>query len=138
MNPDLHQLKLFAIFHFILAALLLLAALFFAGSLYVASSLMYHAELNELYEEMGEAAAQPYRNISNFVAIVGLIGFLLTSVATVMSLLTARFLTRQRHHRFCAITTGLQCLLVPLGTILGVFTILLLMRPEVRECFDVP
>lgn len=51
----------------------------------------------------------------------------------------ARSLERRRRHTFCiaaAAVTAATC--VPLGTALGVFTILVLMRPQVKAAFGRP
>ncbi len=36
---------------------------------------------------------------------------------------------------FCLIVAGIECLLMPYGTVLGVFTIMVLMRESVKERF---
>jgi hypothetical protein len=55
-------------------------------------------------------------------------------VAT-LEILTGVFLTRHRNRLFCLIMAGITCLSVPLGTILGVFTFVVLLRPGVTELF---
>ena len=37
---------------------------------------------------------------------------------------------------FCFVIACLACMQMPLGTILGVFTIIVLARPSVKEMFD--
>lgn len=49
-----------------------------------------------------------------------------------------RQLGRLRSHSFCLVMAGVECALMPLGTILGVLTILVLMKPEARELFGLP
>ncbi len=55
-----------------------------------------------------------------------------------LSYLTGRFLSRRQHHTFCVVISALNCMYMPLGTALGVFTILVLQRPSVRTLFGVP
>jgi hypothetical protein len=50
-------------------------------------------------------------------------------------LYTARCLGTKRHYVFCMIVAVLSCLQIPLGTVLGVFTIVVLARPSVKELF---
>ena len=38
---------------------------------------------------------------------------------------------------FCLVVAGIECLLIPLGTVLGVFTILVLLRPGTKTLFGV-
>jgi len=37
---------------------------------------------------------------------------------------------------FCLIVAGIICIFMPLGTILGVFTIIVLVRPSVKAMFE--
>lgn len=46
-----------------------------------------------------------------------------------------RCLHRQRRWMFCMVAAALACLFVPLGTVLGVFTIIVLNRETVRTRF---
>jgi hypothetical protein len=45
-------------------------------------------------------------------------------------------LRRQKSRTFCLVTAGVSCLMQPLGTVLGVFTIIVLMRPSVCAAFE--
>jgi hypothetical protein len=47
-----------------------------------------------------------------------------------------RFLQLRRNYIFCMVAAGFACLQVPLGTVLGVFTIIVLQRPEVKRMFE--
>ena len=46
------------------------------------------------------------------------------------------FLARCRHYLYCLVLGCSTLLLQPLGTILGVFTIVLLIRPNVKRLFE--
>ncbi len=56
-------------------------------------------------------------------------------VLAALSFLTGRFLARRQHPTFCIVVSALDCMCMPLGTALGVFTILVLQRPSVKEMF---
>jgi len=51
-----------------------------------------------------------------------------------------RCLARRRRRMFCMVIAGIMCVFSPFGTILGVFTIVVLVRPSVRALFaaDLP
>lgn len=49
---------------------------------------------------------------------------------------TGRFLARHKHYLFCLVMAGLECMLMPFGTVLGVFTIIVLMRESVKQLFS--
>jgi hypothetical protein len=46
-----------------------------------------------------------------------------------------RFLKKRTHYTFCLVTAGVECLFMPFGTVLGVFTIIVLMRESVKQQF---
>ena len=48
---------------------------------------------------------------------------------------TGKFLGAHRRHTFCMVMAALSCLFMPFGTILGIFTLIVLSKPEVRELF---
>jgi hypothetical protein len=56
-------------------------------------------------------------------------------VFAVLELLTARWLAARRNRTFCLVMAAISCLWVPLGTVLGVFTIVVLVRPSVEQAF---
>lgn len=49
--------------------------------------------------------------------------------------LGGRRLSRRHGLFFCQVVAALSCLMVPIGTVLGVFTLLVLARPGVRTLF---
>jgi hypothetical protein len=53
----------------------------------------------------------------------------------VLVLIAGRFLAQRRHYTFCFVMGCVECLFMPFGTVLGVFTILVLIRPSVKEMF---
>ena len=53
--------------------------------------------------------------------------------------LAGRFLSRRRHHTFCLVMGGIEAAMCsPFGTALGVFTIIVLLRPSVKQLFNPP
>jgi hypothetical protein len=70
------------------------------------------------------------------------IGFALLWMLTAWSLagllvVAGRSLAQRRRRILCLVTAGLAAVMcMPFGTVLGVFTIIVLMRPSVREAFE--
>jgi len=58
-------------------------------------------------------------------------------VIAALILTTGRFLARRKHYTFCLVMAAVECLFMPFGTILGVFTIIVLMREPVKQLFGV-
>ncbi|MBK1853508.1 hypothetical protein JO972_00900 [Verrucomicrobiaceae bacterium 5K15] len=73
-------------------------------------------------------------------------GALFTGVATLIILsgwviallnfLVARRIVRRESRLLCLVVAGINCLNMPMGTVLGVFTFIVLNRPQVIQSFD--
>ena len=50
-------------------------------------------------------------------------------------ILTGRFLNQRSHYMFCLVMSGIACVFMPLGTILGVFSLVTLTKPSVKQRF---
>jgi hypothetical protein len=50
-------------------------------------------------------------------------------------IIAGRLLQRQRGYNFCVFVAAVSCIQMPLGTVLGVFTLIVLLRPSVKELF---
>lgn len=66
-----------------------------------------------------------------FAGFVVLFGWTLA----VCMMVAGRKLSRQTGWLFCTVIAGIECLFMPVGTILGVFTIIVLTRDSVKELF---
>ena len=53
-----------------------------------------------------------------------------------MNVLSAVFMRRRQNRMFSMVVGGLNCMNMPFGTALGVFTIIILMRPSVQAVYD--
>jgi hypothetical protein len=69
-----------------------------------------------------------------FAAMWVVLGVFAVAMAA-LNIATARALGRRDRRLLCQVCAGINCLSVPLGTLLGVFTLLTLERPAVREAF---
>lgn len=70
-----------------------------------------------------------------FVAIALFI-MAFTWAMAVMAILTGRNLKRRSSHTFCLVIGAIECIFMPVGTVLGVFTIVVLSRPSVKAMFN--
>lgn len=126
-NPDENHLRILAIFHYALASVYLLVGctpLFHvAGGIAIMSGI-FDNEPNPPPPHLGAI----------FVAVGGTISTVFWCLA-ILTMLGGRFLARHTHYRYCFVVACLNCLQVPKGTILGVFTILVLSRPSVLALF---
>ena len=64
--------------------------------------------------------------------------FVLLGWAFAMAIITAgRKLRHRKSRTYCLVVGALECVMMPFGTILGVFTIIVLMRDSVKHLFAV-
>ncbi|WP_339733707.1 hypothetical protein [uncultured Gimesia sp.] len=66
----------------------------------------------------------------------GFVLFLIGVVVLFCIILTGQSLARYENYQYCLIIAVLECLIFPIGTILGIYTILVLRRPSVKELFS--
>lgn len=126
MKHDLEHLKILSIFHYVVAGLIALFACI-PGVHFVMGLLMATGGFEDA---PGEARVFGVL----FMVLAGL--FILAGWALAVAVfLTGRFLAGRRHHTFCLVVAGVECIFMPVGTVLGVFTILVLVRDSVRELF---
>ena len=131
MNQDEEHLKLLSTFHYILAGMTGLFALFPIFHL-IAGLVMIVA--SSTYTGNGPSPA-----IVGWIFVVFAILFIgLGLTMAVLILTTGRFLARRKHYQFCFVMACIECLFMPFGTILGVFTILVLARASVKPLFPNP
>ncbi len=46
------------------------------------------------------------------------------------------FLSTRQNYTFCLVVAGVECIFMPFGTVLGIFTIILLVKPAVKALFE--
>jgi len=78
----------------------------------------------------------PPQGFGYLFAAVGIIGVLFHWAQAVCACVSARNMPRRRGRTFSFVTAGLLCLQMPLGTVLGVFTFIVLSRETVRAGYE--
>jgi hypothetical protein len=84
---------------------------------------------------MGSGPGAPPPELGYVMAAICGFIFLLTLAAAICLGLTGYWLRKLKNRMFCFVIACIFCLSVPLGTILGIFTILVLQRESVKELF---
>ncbi|HEU4402442.1 MAG TPA: hypothetical protein VFT43_10100 [Candidatus Polarisedimenticolia bacterium] len=129
-GDDREHLRLLSIFHYVLGGITGLFS--FLPLLYVGMGIL----LVRAPDRLASGGGQPPPGFLGWLlAAFGGALFLLGGAYTLCLILSGRFLVRRRHYRFCLVTAGFACVFMPLGTVLGVFTIFVLTRPSVRALF---
>ena len=83
----------------------------------------------------GHGNDRPSAFVGFLFVILGGFLILLGWTFAILALITARCIARRKHYTFCFVVACVECLSVPFGTVLGVFTILVLNRQSVKELF---
>jgi hypothetical protein len=130
-DEDLQHLRLLTIFHYIVAGIAGVFSLFPVIHLIVGLVMLAGG-----FE--GDAGASEARFVGMiFVAIAGTF-ILLGLTFAVLLAVAGRSLALHRNYTFCLVMAGIACVFMPFGTVLGVFTIIVLMRDSVRRLFGRP
>ncbi|MEM1085593.1 MAG: hypothetical protein AAGI48_15890 [Verrucomicrobiota bacterium] len=124
IDRDHEQLNLLAIFHFVYAGLGIMG-LGFLGLHYTIMSRMMD---EEMWQGGGGPPPAEFFQIFRWLYLVG--GLACVAIM-VLNVVAGLFLRQRRHRIFTLVVAGLNCLNLPMGTALGVFTIVVLMRPSV-------
>ncbi len=131
MNQDKEHLRLLAIFHYVVAGL---AALFsFFPLLYTTVGAIFIFAARHGTPKPGEEL--PPEFLGWIFVVLGLLLFLLGTAMAICILIAGRCLSRRKHYTFALVMACIECLFIPFGTILGVFTIIALSRESVKELF---
>jgi len=130
-NEDEQYLKLLSIFHYVVGGIAGLFACF--------PIIHFVAGLGILISSLTQSSQ------NGPPALIGLIftlfagGFIFFGWAfAICIMLVGWFISKRKNHTFCIVMAGIECMFNPFGTVLGVFTIITLIRPSVKELFKAP
>jgi len=130
MNRDLKHLKLLSIFYYVEAGLValytcfLLILFFFVGMGTVIGAGVFH----DVPRELQYIGVFPMV----FVGLFILFGLVITAAIRI----AGRNLAQRTRYTYCLVFAVVECFFVPFGTVLGVFTIIVLMRESVKMLFQ--
>jgi hypothetical protein len=131
MNQDIERLRLLSIFHYIVAGL---AALFSSFPLlYTTIGVIFIFAARHGTPKPGEEL--PPEFLGWIFVGVGSFLFLLGVAIAICILIAGRCLSRHRYYSFALVMACVECLFIPFGTILGVFTIIAFSRESVKALF---
>jgi hypothetical protein len=131
MTPQQQEhLRLVAIFHYVFAGLLALMACI--PFIHVALGLVMMFAPRSF---PGAHEPPPPAFLGLIFVVMGGLFIVCGWTAAVLLAFSGRCLMQRRRYMFCMVMAAIACLFVPLGTVLGVFTIVMLAKPEVQAAF---
>ena len=83
----------------------------------------------------GSTGSAPPPAVGYVFIVMGAIAMALGLGVGALTVFAGRSIERRRRHLFVLIMAGVNCVSMPVGTALGVFTFVVLLRPSVRASF---
>jgi hypothetical protein len=131
MNDDIRHLDLLAIFHYVVGGILALFGCFPIIHVAIGIAVVTGSFSN------GPGKGPP--DFFGFIFIaMGLLAILFCWAMAVAVWIAGSRLKQHRSYTYCLVIAALECMFMPFGTVLGVFTIIVLMRPSVKTLFGLP
>src|SRR5437016_647423 len=130
-DADLEHLRQLTLFHYIYCGLQT-AFMFFGLSFFGFGLAM------ATHPDLFQGAEPPPLLMSVLFQSIGMFFVVVTAASAIVSYLAGKFIKQRKHYVFCIVIACINCLNIPLGTALGVFTIVVLSRTEVKELFGKP
>jgi hypothetical protein len=125
MKEDEQYLKLLSVFHYVVGGLAACFACIPIIHLSIGIAMLVGA-IDDAPEFVGV-----------LLVMIGMVAILMGWTLAVCIIIAGRCLAKRRRYMFCLVMAAISCVFMPFGTVLGVFTIIVLMRPSVKELFAV-
>ena len=128
-NQDAEHLNLLVVFHYVVAGIAGVFALFPIIHLVVGLVMLLSPE------SFAGNGQKPPAFIGLLFVIMALFFIMMGLTLAVFVFSAGRCLARRRHYTFCFVVAAVECVFMPFGTVLGIFTILVLSRGSVKQLF---
>ena len=129
---DADHLNLLAIFHFVGAGLAVLGILFLLGHYAMMHAIFTNPKFFENQKQPMPVPPEQIFATMKWFYLAGAVWFVASAILNVISGVCLR---TRKGRTFSMVVAGVNCLHIPLGTVLGVFTLIVLLRDSVRELF---
>jgi len=123
MEQDEQYLRLLSIFHYVVGVLAAGVACIFLIHFCIGIAMLTGA--------IDDAPAF----VGLLFVVMSIIAITIGWVFAVCLIIAGKNLAHRKRYMYCLVMAAISCMFMPFGTVLGVFTILLLMRPSVKELF---
>jgi hypothetical protein len=127
------NLRLLSIFHYVVGGLVALVSSLFL--LYVAIGVAMLTHSAGFVGTAKGSADGPPTVVGVFFVVLGGVAVLLGWTMGALAVVAGRSIAQRRRHTLCIVVASLLCMFMPFGTLLGVFTLILLTKPYVRQQF---
>jgi len=129
-SEDAKQLDLLSIFHFVLGGILALFSCF--PFMHVIMGVLIVS--GKFFE--GTESSQPPPNAFGWIFIIMGSLFILCGWTLSVFIIIAGFKLKKRRNRmFCMVIGAIECVFMPFGTVLGVFTLIALNKESIKQTY---
>jgi len=129
LEEDKRNIRLLAIFHYVMGGLTGLFACMPLIHLFIGI-----AVLKEGLSKNPSGGPSP-ELVGWIFIIVAVLLILAGWTLAVLMIIAGRKLSKFKSRTFCLVIGAIECALIPIGTILGVFTLILLTKDSVKDLF---
>ena len=130
IDADQQHLKLLSIFHYVVGGML-----YFFGFIPIMHLLMGILMVTGSFGSENQGDEAIVRVMGCFLLLISTLFMLCAWTLATLTIITGKKITKRLSYTFCLVMAGIECLFMPFGTILGVFTIIVLCRPSVKAQF---
>jgi hypothetical protein len=134
-NIDVDHLNLLSIFHFVSAGLGFVG-MFFLMAYFAIMHVVFSNPSIWQNQRHGPPPPPEFFLIFHIMTWFYLVLALWCMACAILNLLSGIFLRVRKHRTFSFVVAGINCLQIPIGTVLGIFTIVVLTRDSVRELYE--
>jgi hypothetical protein len=128
-NEDAKKLDLLAVFHYVVGGIMALFSCMpfihvFMGVMIISGKFFGETE-----------GTSPPTGFGWIFVIMGSIFILLGWSASICIIIAGRKLKQRKSRIYCMVIAGIECMFMPFGTILGVFTLIALNKDPIKEAY---
>jgi len=133
-SQDADHLRMLSIAHYVVGGLIALFSMIFIIHIVLGiTALTGNLPLNSGDQPSSPAEQRLFGWMFTLIGCVAVFGGVTLGAFVAYA---GRCLARRRRYLLCLIMAGLACLFTPIGTVLGVFSLITLLRPQVKAAFD--
>lgn len=129
-DRDVDQLKLLAIFHYVVGGLTIAFSSLFIIHVVMAATMYLHPEALPFPKG---AQPQPPREVWLMLGAIAGCFVLFGWMLGILTIISGRLIAKRKYRTFSLITAAVLCVMFPFGTVLGVCTLIVLSRNSVSE-----
>jgi hypothetical protein len=134
MMRDADHLRLLSLFHYIYGGIVI--AMSSIAIVHLVLGITMIVNPGAFAGPRGTGGQVPDRMLGWMFAILGGAVILLGWTIGLLTILSGRWIKLRRRRLFSMIMAGVNCMWVPLGTVLGVCTLMVLLRESVRPLYE--